>query len=59
MTQDSISIYLNCEKYEQMHNTITRSFTSSGTEKAGIAQNVLSSQAEKNDDDVYKAAYVF
>lgn len=59
MTQDIVSIYLNCEKYEQTNSTIICSFTSSDIEKTGIAENVFSSQAEKNDDDVYKTAYVF
>ena len=59
VTQDIVSIYLNCEKYEQKNSTIMRSFTTSDIEKTGIAEQVFSSQAEKNDGDVYKTAYVF
>lgn len=58
MTQDIVSFYLNCEKYEHMNSTIMRSFASSEIEKTGIAKNVFSSQAEKS-YDVYKPAYVF
>lgn len=59
MTQDRVSIHLNREKYEQMNSTIICSFTSSDAEKTGIAENVFSSQAEENDGDAYKLAYVF
>lgn len=57
LTQGIVSIYLNCEKYEQMNSSIMHFFTSSDTEKTGITENLISPQAEKNDDDMTVYAF--